>query len=98
MMEIMLSHDYLGELAIHYPDLLGGKLFETVLCDRRAVRYGKIVRLVRVLYKALHDIRFSLFNGDLASIVCKCLSTRSFHFFWLGRKKIIFAMYYRDNL
>ena len=68
MMEIMLSHDYLRELAIHYPDLLGGKDFETVLCDGQYRAYRKNRPFGPGVYKALHDIRFSQLNDNMASM------------------------------
>lgn len=89
MMEIMLSHDYLRELAIHYPDLLGGKDFETVLCNGQYRAYRKIVRLVRVFIKRC---TISDFHNSMA-IWHLCMQMlrygRSFHFFWPGRKKKI---------
>lgn len=89
MMEIMLSHDYLRELAIHYPDLLGGKDFETVLCNGLYRAYRKNRPFGPGVYKALHDIRLSQLNGNMASMYADAKIRRSFHFFWPGRKKKI---------
>ena len=41
MMEIMLSHDYLRELAIHYPDLLGVKILKPSFVMVSTGRTGK---------------------------------------------------------
>lgn len=100
MMEIMLSHDYLRELAIHYPDLLGGKDFETVLCNGLYRAYRKIVRLVRVFIKRC---TISDFHNSMA-IWHLCMQMlrygRSFHFSGrAGRRKLSsLLMYYRDNM
>ncbi|WP_320891137.1 AraC family transcriptional regulator [Bacteroides sp.] len=66
MMEIMLSNDYIRELAGQYPDLFGNEDIETIFCDRLYRAYRTNRPFCTGIYKALSDIKLSQLNGNMA--------------------------------